>query len=203
LSAQRAPIVRRRWVNRNVAQDWRGHPRQPIYWQPPSVPPTEYALPPGLVVMMGAGSSLGPAPIFRWKRCVPCQRRFEATFGHLDRSRRAVIPFQKMLRDIPTRRDMSDLCFSWPMLNHVLSQAELMDQMMSRLGVNPAVAARIDRGAAFYAARTKCIDCPSGGSCRCWLASSDASPGPPDFCPIAAFFEECAKRQVITTKDRH
>ena len=55
---------------------------------------------------------------------------------------------------------MSDLCFSWPMLNHVLSQAELMDQMMSRLGVNPAVAARIDRGAAFYEARTRCIDCP-------------------------------------------
>ena len=44
---------------------------------------------------------------------------------------------------------MSDLCFSWPMLKHVLSQTELMDQMMSRLGVNPAVAVRIDRGAAF------------------------------------------------------
>ena len=76
---------------------------------------------------------------------------------------------------------MSDLCFSWPMLNHVLSQAELMDQMMSQLGVNPAVAARIDRGTAFYEARTRCIDCPSGGSCRCWLASSEASAIPEIF----------------------
>ena len=93
---------------------------------------------------------------------------------------------------------MSDFCFSWPMLNHVLSQAELMDQMMSRLGVNPAVAVRIDRGTAFYEARTRCIDCPSGGSCRCWLASSEASPMPPNFCPNEAFFEDCVKRQVIT-----
>ena len=88
---------------------------------------------------------------------------------------------------------MSDFCFSWPMLNHVLRQAELMDQMMARMGVNPAVAARIDRGAAFYEARTKCIECPSVGSCRCWLASSEASAMPPKFCPNVAFFEECAK----------
>ena len=92
---------------------------------------------------------------------------------------------------------MSDFCFSWPLLNHVLSQTELMDRMMSRLGVNPAVAVRIDRGAAFYEARTRCIECPSGGSCRCWLASAETSM-PPDFCPIAAFFAECAKRQIIT-----
>ena len=98
---------------------------------------------------------------------------------------------------------MSDLCFSWPMLKHVLSQTELMDQMMSRLGVNPAVAVRIDRGAAFYDARTKCIGCPSGGSCRCWLTSSEAAVTPPDFCPIAAFFEDCAKRQAITLTNRH
>jgi len=97
---------------------------------------------------------------------------------------------------------MSDFCFSWPMFNHVLSQAERMDQMMSRLGVNPAVAARIDRGAAFYEARTRCIDCLSVGSCRSWLVSSEASPMPPDFCPIAAFFADCAKRQVITANPR-
>ena len=97
---------------------------------------------------------------------------------------------------------MSDFCFSWPMLNHVLSQAKLMDEMMSRLGVDPAVAVRVDQGAAFYEARTRCIDCSSVESCRCLLASSEASPVAPDVCPNAAFFEECAKRQVITTNQQ-
>ena len=92
---------------------------------------------------------------------------------------------------------MSDFCFSWPTLNHVLSQAKLMDEMMSRLGVNPAVAARVDQGAAFYEARTRCIACPSVESCRCWLATLEASPRPPNFCPNEAFFEDCVKRQVI------
>ncbi len=95
---------------------------------------------------------------------------------------------------------MSDFCFSWPMLNHVLSQAELMDQMMARLGVDPAVAARLDRGAAFYEARIRCVDCSSVETCRCWLASSEASPMPPKFCPNVAFFEECVKRQGITSQ---
>jgi Family of unknown function (DUF6455) len=89
--------------------------------------------------------------------------------------------------DVPRKSDMSDFCFSWPMLNHVLSQAKLMEHMMSRLGVDPAIAARIDRGTAFYEARTRCSDCPSVGSCRGWLASSEALPMPPDFCPNAAF----------------
>jgi len=95
---------------------------------------------------------------------------------------------------------MSDFCVSWPMLNHVLSQAKLMDEMMSRLGVDPAVAVRVDQGAAFYEARTRCIDCSSVESCRCWLASLEAPPQPPNFCPNEAFFEDCVKRQVITNQ---
>jgi hypothetical protein len=30
-------------------------------------------------------------------------------------------------------------------------------------------------------------------TCRCWPASSEASPVPSSFCPNVAFFEECVK----------
>ena len=32
---------------------------------------------------------------------------------------------------------MGDFCYSRPMLDHVLSQADLMDRMIDRVGVNP------------------------------------------------------------------
>ncbi len=108
-----------------------------------------------------------------------------------------------MLRDVFRRSDMSDFCFSWPMLNRILRQAKLMDRMMSRLGVNPAVAVRIDRGATFYEARRRCIDCRWVGACRDWLTSSEAPPASAKFCRNAAFFEECLKRQAITPTNRH
>ena len=65
---------------------------------------------------------------------------------------------------------MTDFCFSRPMLERVLHHAELMDRMMERVGVNAAVAARVDRGMAWYEARTRCIGCSSERQCRDWLA---------------------------------
>ena len=88
---------------------------------------------------------------------------------------------------------MSDFCYSRPMLNRVIRQAELMDRMMERVGVDPAAAARIDRGMASYEARTRCIACCSERQCRDWLARSDAeaSSEPPQFCHNAKFFRRC------------
>ena len=57
---------------------------------------------------------------------------------------------------------MSDFCYSRPMLKRVLKQAELMDRMRERLGVGAATAARLDKGTAWYEARTRCIACHSG-----------------------------------------
>ena len=51
---------------------------------------------------------------------------------------------------------MSDFCLTRPMLARVLRQADLLDQVMQRLGVDPVAAARVDNGIAFYEARTKC-----------------------------------------------
>lgn len=89
---------------------------------------------------------------------------------------------------------MSDFCYSRPTFNRIFGQAELMDRMMGRVGVNPAVAARIDQGAAWYEARINCISCCHEHECRNWLECSEGLPMPPDFCPSAEFFRSCAEQ---------
>lgn len=85
---------------------------------------------------------------------------------------------------------MSDLCFERPALARVLRQAETMDRMMARVGVAPGVAVRLERGGAFYEARSRCIACVADARCRAWLGDSGVAP-PPDFCPNAAFLARC------------
>ena len=88
---------------------------------------------------------------------------------------------------------MSDFCYSRPMLDRVFRQAELMDRMMERVGVNAAAAARVDKGMAWYEARTKCIACCSERQCRDWLARSAAQAFSevPEFCHNAELFRCC------------
>ena len=88
---------------------------------------------------------------------------------------------------------MSDFCYSRPMSNRVLHQAELMDRMMERLGVDLAAAARLENGMAWYEARSQCIACHSERQCEEWLKRAPAEPsiGPPNFCHNVAFFRRC------------
>jgi hypothetical protein len=83
---------------------------------------------------------------------------------------------------------MSDFCYSRPMLERVLRQAELMDRMTERLGMDRAALARIDQGMAWYEARSRCIACCRETVCRQWLETARAPAAPPDFCANAGFF---------------
>ncbi len=65
--------------------------------------------------------------------------------------------------------------------------------MMERMGANPGVAVRIDKGNAWYEARTKCVSCWHEYECRNWLEGSEVLQGPTDFCPNVAFFQRCAR----------
>ena len=76
----------------------------------------------------------------------------------------------------------------WPMFTRVLQQAQRMDAMMERLGVDRALAARKDEGRAFAQARLACLHCLSASQCEWWLAHVEGAPEPPAFCPLAAFF---------------
>jgi len=88
---------------------------------------------------------------------------------------------------------VSDFCYSRPMLERILRQAEMMDQMMQRVGVDPATAARADRGMACYEARTRCLSCRSERQCFDWLARAGSQPPlePPEFCHNAEFLRRC------------
>ena len=88
---------------------------------------------------------------------------------------------------------MSDFCYSRPMLNRVLQQAELMDRMMERLRIDPVVAARLENGMAWYEARSQCIACHSERQCQEWLKRAPTEPSiePPDFCLNTEFFRSC------------
>ena len=92
---------------------------------------------------------------------------------------------------------MRNFSYSWPMHSRVFRQAELMDRMMARVGVNPAVAARVDQGAAWFEARTNCISSCHEHVCRNWLERSERLSMPPDFCPNAEFFRSCLDRSSI------
>jgi hypothetical protein len=86
---------------------------------------------------------------------------------------------------------VSDFCYSRPMLNRILRHAELMDRMMERVGVDPAVAVRVDRGMAWYEARSRCISCSKGQQCRVWIQGCEGLRAPPKFCGNAEFFRSC------------
>jgi Family of unknown function (DUF6455) len=73
----------------------------------------------------------------------------------------------------------------------VRRQTELMNRMMVRLGVNPAVAATLDGSLAWHEACTKCLFCPHVPHCCSWLEGVEPQDGPTEFCPNMAFFQDC------------
>jgi hypothetical protein len=86
---------------------------------------------------------------------------------------------------------MSDLLFSRPMLRRILAQAELMDRMLLRLGVDEAALARLGGGMGLYEARTRCLACRNERACRAWLEGWTDPADPSEFCPNASFFARC------------
>ncbi len=89
---------------------------------------------------------------------------------------------------------MSDFCYRAPMLQRVLRQAEQMDGMLQRVGIDRVRAVRMDKGMAWYEARLRCIACIHDEQCRGWMAEhlgQASSAPPPAFCPNAEFFRLC------------
>ena len=92
---------------------------------------------------------------------------------------------------------MSDFCYSKTTIDHINTQAELMDRMIHALDVDP-VALRRDPGAGWFAARLQCIDCPNVPACRQWLASveKDNAYQPAEFCPNQPLFNSYASKKT-------
>ena len=89
---------------------------------------------------------------------------------------------------------MSDFCYGWPVFNRVFRQAALMDRAMERMGADRAVAVRLEKGVAWYEARTRCIECVHDQRCRGWLAVDASLGADADFCPNAGFYASVKQR---------
>lgn len=75
-------------------------------------------------------------------------------------------------------------------------QSRLMADMMERLGLAPADAARIDLGIPLRMACQICVYCRQGEACQAWLATCHHTAAePPDFCPNAKFFRRVSRNQ--------
>ncbi|MGI9478509.1 MAG: DUF6455 family protein [Hyphomicrobiaceae bacterium] len=83
----------------------------------------------------------------------------------------------------------------WPMFRRVWRRAELTDRMINDLGVDPIVAARLDKGEAYREACAICLACPVTRVCRNWMTADEGHDQPPDFCPNAHFFGRCRSSQ--------
>lgn len=83
---------------------------------------------------------------------------------------------------------MSDYCYGFPIYQRVEAQADLMDRMLRHAGIAPVELIRRDRGASWYEARTRCLECRFDRECRAWLATHPGETGTdvPDFCTNAA-----------------
>jgi len=82
----------------------------------------------------------------------------------------------------------------WSLCRHVERQAQLMGEMMERLGVDPLAAARHQHGASFTQARTNCLLCRSTTECRRWLDGVPGAEHPSLYCPNMPFFEACRRQ---------
>lgn len=77
-----------------------------------------------------------------------------------------------------------------PMTNEVWHRADLLDQLIARLGV-AGVAMRLERGEALLAAHDRCLDCLSPTACDRLLADLAVTELIPPACPNAVFLERC------------
>lgn len=82
----------------------------------------------------------------------------------------------------------------WPMCRHVERQAQHMSEMMERLDVDGAAAARHQFGSSFARARTNCLLCRSTNECSRWIKSAPGAEHPSSYCPNFAYFKMFSRR---------
>lgn len=83
----------------------------------------------------------------------------------------------------------------WPQTDRVWRQFARLDLVLERLGVDPVDAARKSRGAAMAQARNVCLACILHRECGERLEDGADARAILGFCPNAAFFRECRRRE--------
>lgn len=81
----------------------------------------------------------------------------------------------------------------WPICRHVERQAVRMREMMEKLNVDEGKLVRLEQGAAYAEARTRCMYCPVANECLFWIDADPPSAIEPDFCPNFRLFSACTR----------
>jgi hypothetical protein len=89
---------------------------------------------------------------------------------------------------------------SWPMFERVERQSRRLDEMIERLEINPAAAARRAGGLALAQARSRCLMCTHAHHCRFWLDQAGTAPATPEFCPNAAYLKSCRRQMACRVR---
>ena len=101
----------------------------------------------------------------------------------------------------PTEALVTDFCLSARTLRVISRQTELMDRMVTYLGVAPDDYERGFGNTFWCEARFRCIACRGSDSCAAILAmpAPAAPPRAPAFCANREFFSECTRTSRSTT----
>jgi hypothetical protein len=94
---------------------------------------------------------------------------------------------------LPRRRSTS-----WPMFHRVERRAVRMQEMMTRLHVDPGKLARLRRGDAYAEARASCLSCRMSEKCLRWLGDPAEADKRPEFCPNLTLFEACQRDRAAS-----
>jgi hypothetical protein len=73
-------------------------------------------------------------------------------------------------------------------------RARRMHEVMDRLEVDRGVLARVDAGAAYAQARTRCLFCGTSDQCLRWLDQPAQAGSRPGFCPNLRLLEACRRK---------
>ena len=95
---------------------------------------------------------------------------------------------------------MTDFCLSAGTHRLIARQIELMDRMVTYLGVTPDGCERGNGNTLWCEARFRCIACKLSDSCVAFLAvpAAVAPPRAPAFCANGDFFAECTRTSRST-----
>ena len=75
------------------------------------------------------------------------------------------------------------------MYKRLIRQADLMDTMVDKLGVRPALEGRADQAGVMRRAANRCMSCTESAACQQWLDDHETASEAPQYCRNHDLFE--------------
>lgn len=86
------------------------------------------------------------------------------------------------------------------LVRRVERRARRMQDLMDRVGVDPAALVRVKGGDAYKQARERCLFCGTSDKCLRWLDQTPPTDKRPVFCPNLRLFEACKRTVQVDSR---